>query len=435
MALSYNYEYPAYAYWNRGACYYDQYKFKEAEEDYIKAIDRMSDTEDLSILYKQRGDCQAQLGNYETAHSLFARAITYNAKNYKAYWQRGYYKVSEYKYEDGLADYTKALEIINTGGTNATTNEIALLHRNKAILYQNLMQYDNAIVAINKSIETDPNYSRSYRTRAEIYKDLKKYDKARADYENAITLQTDKKMRSDIYLDRSMMAWNILDFKSCLDDLNKAIEADPGDGMNYWHRSMLYGYKKNYPLAIKDCNSAMELYKKDSSSTASLIWLRAEHQDHSGDFKGAVEDFQVYLKYYPDSYSGYYELGRLFKWKMKNNDLADANLSKALVLAEKYVDTVKVAYIKMVRGNKEEALKMMQEVVALTSENNKYDYKWNLHSMSCMYALAGNTVKAFEFLDKSLKAGFDDYRHLITDRDLISLMPLPQWKTILATRK
>lgn len=42
--------------------------------------------------------------------------------------------------------------------------------------------------------------------------------------------------------------------KSCMVDLNKAIELDPTDGENYWYRSNLNGYKKDYPAAIKDCN-------------------------------------------------------------------------------------------------------------------------------------------------------------------------------------
>ena len=434
-SLTNNYSEPGYAYWNRGACNYNLGKYKDAEDDYIKAIDRISDNEDLSALYEQRGDCQAQLGNYETAYTLYARAITYNANNYNPYWQRGHYKSQEGKYEEALTDFNKAIELITAEGNTANNNDLAILYRNRALMHKSLKQYDDALAAINKSVQTDPNMSKTYRIRGEIYQAMKKYDKAGADYENAITLQTDKKIKSDIYLDRSMMKWNILDYKSCLDDLNKAVEADSEDGMNHWHLSMLYGYKKNYPFAIKECNAAMDVYKSDSSSTASLFWLRASHKDNAGDYKGAVEDYQAYLKYYPNSYSGYYELGRLFKWKLKNNDLADANLSKAVEMADKYKDTVKGCYIKIIKGEKEEALKTMLQVMQLTSQTDDYYYKWNLHNLTCLYALAGNIPKAFEYMDKSIKAGFDDYLHLVNDRDLVSLMKLPQWKVILAKYK
>ncbi len=434
-SIRFNYSELGYLYWNRGACFYNQGKYKDAENDYIKAIDRFGNQDDLSTLYKQRGDCQAKQGKYEDAYNLYDRALIYNPKNYNAYWQKAFYKGQEYKYEESLAGYNKAIEIINSGGAEAGDNDLALLYRNKAIMHKNLAEYEDALAAINKSIAADPNLARAYRTRADINAQLKKYDAAKADYENAITLEPDKKVKSNIYTDRYNMGKKILDYKSCLADIQKAIETDPGDAENIWYRSELYGYKKNYPLAIKDCNTALELYKNDSSSTASLWWLRAQHKDYSGDFKGAAEDYQQYLKYYPNSYSCYYELGRLYKWKIKSNDLANANLSKALELAENKSDTEKVCFIKVVKGDKEAAIKGMQEILQLTPETDSYNIKWNLHSMACIYALSGNTAKAFEYLDKSMKAGFDDYLHLVNDRDLASLMKLPQWKTILTKYK
>lgn len=433
-ALTYNYEETGYVYWNRGASYYATGKYKEADDDYIKAIDRISSGDDLSILYSNRGDCQVQLNNYETAYTLYARAITYNPKNYNPYWQRGHYKSQKGKYEEALDDFNKAIEIIREAAAPANTNDLAILYRNKALMHKDLKQYDEALAAINKSAATDPNMAKTYRVRGDIYKAMKKYDKAKADYENAITLQTDKKIKADIYFDRSIMEWNLLDYKGSLEDLNRAIIQDPSDGMFYWHRSMLFGYKKNYPAAIREANAALDLYRSDSSSTASLLWLRASHKDNAGDYQSAVEDFQTYLKYYPASYSGYYELGRLFKMKLKNNDLADANLVKAADLARKVNDTSKLCYISLIKGDKEEAFKRMTEHIE-ANKNDDYQYQWELHNMTCLYALAGNTSKAFDFLDQSLKAGFDDYLHLVNDRDLLSLMKLPQWKTILAKHK
>jgi tetratricopeptide (TPR) repeat protein len=361
-------------YWNRWACYYELKKYEEADDDYVRAIDRISANADLSTLYENRGDCQANLGKYENAWTYYAKAISYNPNNYSPYWQRGHYKGQQYYYEDALADFNKAIEIINAGGSGASNNDLAILYRNKAIMHQNLKQYINAIAAINKSIEADPNMAKTYRVRGDIYKAMKNYDKAKTDYESAITLQADKKIKSDIYLDRSIMEWNVLDYKSCLADINKAIEADPEDGMNFWHRSLLYGYKKNYPQAIKECNTALELYRNDSSSTAGLLWLRAGHKTSSGDYTGAMDDYREYAKYYSESYSVYYELGRLYKLKLKNNDLANANLSKAAKLAWDAKDTSKYCYIKVISGEKDEPFKLMM----LHAENTKsddYQYK------------------------------------------------------------
>ncbi len=433
-ALTYNYDEPGYVYWNRGACYYESGKYKEADDDYAKAIEKITSRADLSTLYSNRGDCKAQLDEFENAYTFYAKAISYNPQNYNPYWQRGHYKSQEYKYDEALADFDKAIEIFLADPVPSLNNDLAILYRNKALMHKYKMQYTDALAAINKSVATDPNMAKTYRIRGQIYQAMKKYDKARADYENAITLQTDNKIKADIYLDLSMMAWNLLDYKTCLEDLNKGIAADPSNGMLFWHRALVYGYKKNYPAAIKESKAALDFYKNDSSSTASLVWQRALYKDYSGDYKGSIEDFQTYLKLYPKSYGGYYELGRIYKWRLKNNDLASANLDKATELAEKANDTSKLCYINIVRGNKEEAYKKMMEHIE-ANKNDDYQYKWELHNMTCIYALAGNAPKAFEYLDKSMKAGFDDYLHLVNDRDLVSLMKLPQWKTILAKYK
>ncbi len=434
QAISYNYKEPGYVYWNRGACYFALKSYKEADDDYIKAIDRITDKNDLCTLWENRGDCQANLKNYDDAWTYYAKAISYNPDNYSPYWQRGHFKAQQYYYEDALSDFEKAVEIINKGGTEAKSSDLALLYRNMALMHRNLKKYREALDDYNKSIEYDPNLAKAYRNRAEIYIALKQYDKARNDYESSITLQQDKKIKSDIYIDRSVMYRNILDYKNSLIDINKAIETDPEDAENFWYRSELYGYKKNYPEAIKDCNTALEMYAHDSSSTASLLWLRAGQKTSSGDFNGAIEDYREYAKRYPESYSVYYEIGRIYKLKLKNNDLANANLSRAARLSWDAKDTSKYCYIKVISGEKDEPFKL--EIERLVNvQTNDYDYKWALHNMACLYSLSGNAVKGLEYLNKSMAAGFDDYLHLVNDRDLELLMKQPQWKTILTKYK
>jgi len=433
-ALSYNYKEPGYTYWNRGACFYDLRDYQKADEDYVKAIERISKKNHLSTLWTNRGDCQASLGAYEKAWDYYAKGIEYDPNNYSPYWQRGHFKDQQYKYEEALADYNKAIEILVAAGSTAKKSDLASIYESKSNIHILLKQYNEALAAFEKSIEINPNLPEYYIKKAGIYESMKNIPKARVEYDNAITLETEDKKKSNIYLTRSMMYWELLDYKNCMTDLNKAIELDPADGMNFWHRSMLYGYKKNYLLALKDCNTAMELYSNDSSSTASLLWLRAEHKTKSGDYNGAKQDYQLYLKYYPDSYGAYYELGRLFKHHIKNNDLANANLAKAQEMAWAKKDTSRYCYIRVIKGETFEPFMIMGTKIE-NSAGKEFSYKWNLHNMACMYSLAGNAAKGLEYLEKSMAAGFDDYRHLVNDWDLALLMKLPQWKIILAKYK
>lgn len=433
-AIYYSYDNTGLAYWNRGACKQSLGKYKEADDDYNKAIGYTSDNKDLSTLNYNRGKCQAVLKNYEDANTYFTKAIGYNTQNYNAYWERGYNKGIQGKEDEEISDYDKAIDILKNSGSATANTNLAILYRNKALRKFDKKEYEIALAAITNALAANPNYNDAYKTRAEIYWQLKDYEKANADYESAITLNTDAKEKAVIYQGRSVSWKKILNYKNCLDDLNKAIELNPESGSNYWHRSILYGYKKNYPAAIRECNLALERYKKDSASTGSLLSLRASHKDLSGDYKGAQEDYQLYLTYYPNSTNTYYELGRLFKLKIKNNDLANANLEKGADLALKDKDTSTYCYVNIIKGNKEEAIRISLEQIE-TKKNDEYDHKWALHNMACVYSLAGNATKGLEYLEKSMAAGFDDYPHLVNDRDLASLMKLPQWKTILVKYK
>jgi tetratricopeptide (TPR) repeat protein len=302
-----------------------------------------------------------------------------------------------------------------------------------ALLHYDLARYDEALVAINKSLLADPNLVSAFETRADIYQQMKNYDKAKADYTNAITLVSDDKSISDLYFDRSYkLEWKTLDYKSALDDLNKSIALDAKDGMKFWHRAITYDYKKDYPKAIADCGKAIQLYGDKAAS--GLYTLRASLKEKTGDIKGAVSDYQAALKLDNSSASIYYNLGRLFKTKLKNDDLAQINLAKAMEMSKEDGTSSTYAYAKVVNGETQEAVSFVLEKVEKYKDDN-YQYKWQLHNAACIYALSGNKVKALEYLDKSLAAGYDDYSHLVNDRDLISLTVLPQYKTILAKYK
>jgi hypothetical protein len=88
----------------------------------------------------------------------------------------------------------------------------------------------------------------------------------------------------------------------------------------------------------------------------------------------------------------------------------------------------------VISGEKDEPFKLMTEH-AENAKNDDYQYKWELHNIACLYSLAGNAAKGLEYLQKSLAAGFDDFLHLVNDRDMELLMKQPQWKTILAKYK
>ncbi len=434
-SLSYNFEDAGYAYWNRGNCYYSLEKYKESDEDYAKAIDRVSDTKDLTSLYKYRGDCNGKQRDYANAEKFFTRAISYNADYYNAYWSRGYYRYLNLKEEDAIADYAKAASIIEASGTKASNNsDLASIYRNMALLYYEINKNDEALQAINKALLADPNYIKGFQTRADIYQQMKSYAKAKEDYTNAITLLNDDNAISNLYFERSWkLGWKTLDYKGTLDDLNKSIALDPKGAMKFWHRSITYGYKKDNVNSLADCNKAIQLY--DEKVPSGLYQLRASLKEKAGDFKAAISDYQLALKTDDKNATLYYNIGRLFKTKLNNSGLAETNLVKAIELDKADgIASSTYAYAKLFLGETLEAIAFILENIE-KNKDDSYQYKWQLHNAACIYALAGNKLKALEYLDKSLAEGFDDYDHLVNDRDLVSLTALPQYKAIFTKYK
>lgn len=417
------------AYWERAAAKYNLKEYSGAITDYTTAIPYYSKNSSLASLHYFRGLCYYESGKNAEAITDFNSSAEYGYSNMKSlYWYRGVAYFNTAAYEKSITEYNKAISLY-TDDAN-----LLILHRNISESYIKMDQFDEALTRINKAMLNAPNKSYLYKVRSGVYIKQKKYDLAKADYDNAMILETEDKDISNLYFDRSMkLGWVTLDYKSALDDLNKSIALDPNDGMKFWHRSITFGYKKDNIKSLADCNKAIQLYNE--KVPAGLYELRASLKEKAGDFKGAIGDYQLALKTDDKNATMYYNIGRLFKIKLKNNVLAGPNLAKAIELDKSDgTPSSTYAYAKVIAGETQEAIAFILENIE-KNKDDSYQYKWQLHNAACIYSLAGNKVKALEYLDKSLAAGYDDYDHLVNDRDLVSLTALPQYKVILTKYK
>jgi len=74
----------------------------------------------------------------------------------------------------------------------------------------------------------------------------------------------------------------------------------------------------------------------------------------------------------------------------------------------------------------ERALQEFQKVLESQPANETA-----LYNIACAYALMGEPDKAFDYLDRSIAAGFTDADHMEKDDDLKSLRGDPRWKRAL----
>ena len=88
--------------------------------------------------------------------------------------------------------------------------------------YLQRRQFDQAILLLNKSLETNPNHAAAYETRGAIYSRREQYDQA-------------------------------------ISDFSRALEIDPGFGEAYFSRGWAYYIEKEYDKSWEDIKKAQDL--------------------------------------------------------------------------------------------------------------------------------------------------------------------------------
>ena len=106
------------AYNNRGVIYKDLGNYRQAIEDFNKAIEIKSDN---AVAYYNRGNVYTDLGNYRQAIAELNRAIEINPGYAEAYSNRGNAYGGLGNYKQAIEDYDRAIEI-KPGYTDAYFN-------------------------------------------------------------------------------------------------------------------------------------------------------------------------------------------------------------------------------------------------------------------------------------------------------------------------
>jgi Tfp pilus assembly protein PilF len=142
---------------NRGTAYADVSNYKQAIEDFGRAIEIKPGYVEA---YNNRGSAYDDLGNYKQAIEDFNRAIEIKPGYAEVYINRGHAY-------DGLGNYRQAIEDLNRGIEIKPGYAEAYLNRGFA--YNGLGNYRQAIEDLNRAIEIKPGYAGAYNNRAFVY--------------------------------------------------------------------------------------------------------------------------------------------------------------------------------------------------------------------------------------------------------------------------
>jgi Flp pilus assembly protein TadD len=169
-------------------------------------------TDDNWLIYNNRGNAYAGLGNYRQAIEDLNRAIEIKPTYADAYNNRGAVYIGLGNYRQAIEDLNRAIEIKPT---------YADAYTNRGAAYAGLGNHRQAIEDYGRAIEIEPGYANTYFNRGNSYRGLGNYRQAIEDYDEAIEI---KPSHAEAYINRGCVYLNQGDNISGCHDARKACE-------------------------------------------------------------------------------------------------------------------------------------------------------------------------------------------------------------------
>jgi tetratricopeptide (TPR) repeat protein len=201
-------------------------------------------------LYAERGIFYKAKGDYDNAISDYSQAIKLNPANHEYYYGRGQAYQAKKDYDKAIADYSKAIKLnpddenyeqaladARTAKAAQTAPSAAVTVKKgdaedyymRGIFSENT---DDAIANLTKAIALDPNHAPAYDSRGRRYIDKKDYDKAIADFTQAVAKLDPndgsyKQNLASAYNGRAVAFYNKKDYAAAVADLTQAVRLAP----------------------------------------------------------------------------------------------------------------------------------------------------------------------------------------------------------------
>jgi tetratricopeptide (TPR) repeat protein len=191
--------------------------------------------------------------------------------------------------------------------------------------------YDRAIADYTEAIRLDPNNADHYISRGWAYVRKGDYDRAFEDYSQAIKLDPNN---ADRYISRGFAYYYKGDNNRAIADYTQAIKLVPNNADHYISRGGAYGSKDDYDRAFADYTEAIRL----DPNNADRYFSRGLAYYGKGDNDRAIADYTEAIKLGPNN-ADYY-IVRAWAYDNKgDNDRATADYDRAIV---EYTEAIKL---------------------------------------------------------------------------------------------
>ncbi|MEI3649727.1 MAG: tetratricopeptide repeat protein [Dolichospermum lemmermannii FEM_B0920] len=214
-------------------------------------------------LYEIRGNILVNLKRYDEAITDFTQSITINPQYPGGYYNRGVTYSLQEKFAQAIDDYTQAIAI-HPQGIKA--------YSNRAAAYYSQGKIDSAINDLTQAIAIDSQYATAYYNRGLIYYEQGNLEEAKTNFKNAIAINPKEYkiplnfLLLEAYHNRASAYYKAGKMEQAIQDYTQIIAIDTKDAQVYGLRGVLYLLTGNKQQAIKDLETAKQLFQQQGNT-------------------------------------------------------------------------------------------------------------------------------------------------------------------------
>lgn len=275
------------AYFIRGAAHASKGEHDKAIADFTRvlALDPSH-----ALAYNDRGLALANKGEYEKAIADYNRALRRDPKLALAYMNRAIAYRLKGEHDKAIAEFTKMLRL---------SPKNVLAYTNRGLAYLAKKDYDRAIADFTEALWIDPSCTEAYNRRVEAARlktDAAKATEERRDRELAAREEKQRRQeRATAHFTRAQMHFDNGNFDKAVADYTEALKYDPKDAFTYYHRGLAHAANEDYDKALADYTEAVRLNPK----LAVAYYHRGVGYRLRGNFARAIADFTEAIRLDP----------------------------------------------------------------------------------------------------------------------------------------
>ncbi len=303
--------------------------------DYVVSIGYFNQVVDLrpwmAEPYFYRGIAKISLEDYTGAEADATACLQRNALIPKAYFLRGVARQNLGKIDSAIMDYQRGLELtpndegmlVNLAGTLTDSKRYAEARKGVADLLRfypkskqahlalssiELGEQDTtaAIRELQQVLRMDSLFAPAYSQIAMLHYKNKRHGEAITALDKAIELDPNELSN---YINRGVIRYQSNDLRGAMDDYSHVVREKPNDKLARFNRGLLRSYLGDVNNAIEDFDVVIRLEPENYHAIYNRAILLTQISENSK----AIADFDKVLGHYPDFVVGYYARSRAKK--------------------------------------------------------------------------------------------------------------------------